>query len=430
MRIGWATPFNERSAISRFSREVTVELARRGLAVEILRTETGEARNSPPLPTQLPVRDAASLSVAVLRREFDLVVVNLGDSYRFHGGAMAILPSIAALILFHDASMAGFSDHWARDAAAKPETLAALVGAATGENRGTGEDQAMQLWKDLEWLGALAGGAVVHGDHYLAPIRAVSPGPVVKIPLAYPDPGPAPQPTERAGGFLVTTIGHINANKQADRVIAALGASPRLVGSARHRLIGPIGENERERLLDLARQARIREPEFTGWVPEERLQALIGEADVICCLRYPILEGGSASLITSLYSGRPVILPAAGAYAEVPDDLVLKVPYGTALPELTQALEAVADDPAGAAARAARAREWAVRTYSAKAYVDALVPHMEACLGAAPAIAAGRGLGRMLAGLGVEATDPAAARIGEVLAGFFSDRSASGALQG
>lgn len=423
MRVGWATPFNERSAISRFSHEVTIELARRGLAVDILRIETGEARDSPPLRTHLPVRDATSLSVSALRQDFDLVVVNLGDQYEFHGGAMAILPSVAALILFHDASMAGFTAHWAWHTGAKPAALAALFHVGTGKNRETDENQATPLWEDLEWLGTLAGGAVVHADHYLEPIRAASPGPVTKIRLAYPDPGPAPRAIDGSpDGFLVTTVGHLNANKQADRVIAALGASPRLGGSARYRLIGPVEEKERRRLIDLARQAGILTPEFTGWVSEERLQALIGEADAICCLRYPILEGGSASLATSLYSGRPVILTAAGAYGEVPGDLALKVPYGTSLPELTHALESVAFDRAAALIRAARARDWAVGAYSAKSYVDALVPHMEACLGAAPVIAAGRDLGLMLARLGVEAMDPAATRIGEVLAGFFSDR--------
>jgi hypothetical protein len=273
LRIGWATPFNEQSPVARFSREATVELARRGYAVEILRIETGPAGCLAPLPTGLALRAVESQSMSAQREDFDLVVVNLADDYRFHGGAIAILRRVAALILFHDATMAGFLADWARAERTRPERLAALFGAAIADANGSSRRRSAKRANELAWFAALGGGAVAPSDEAFAAIGAASPGPVAKIALPDLDPADAPRAAE----------------------------------------------------------------------------------------------------------------PAAA--------------------------------PAG-------------RADPMKAYLDALVPLMEACLGAAPVIAAGRRLGRMLAGLGLDATDPAAARIGEVLAGFFGDRGASGAERG
>lgn len=414
MRIAWATPFNERSAIARVSDVVTVEMASRGVVVEILRTETGEARRLPPLTTVVPVRPPGRHRPEALRRGFDLVVVNLGDYFAFHESALRLMSELPTLAIFHDASFEGLVEHWTQALGLDAVQLADFrrVGAMGQGDR-----------CDLRWLATLALGEVAHSDHYVDVIRQACPGPVAAIPLAFPDPGPAPRRAGQNGDFIVTTIGMINSNKQMDRVIGALGASAELRQRAVYRLVGPIEESQRQRLLGLARTAGIRAPEIFGWVPDARLQELLGEADAICCLRYPITEGGSASLITSLYSGRPTVVADAGAYAEVPDDLVWKVPYGAQPSELTRVLEAIAADPDGAHRRATKARAWAVETYSAKAYVDALLPHMTSCLNWAPVIDAGRGLGTTLSQFGLETGDPAAARIGGILAGFFSPKA-------
>lgn len=414
MRIAWATPFNERSAIARVSDIVTAEIASRGMAVEILRTEMDKARALPPLPTAVPVRPPGRHKPEALRQEFDLVVVNLGDYFAFHGGALYLMSELPALAIFHDAYLRNLVAGWREASGLDATELAGLCRIGIIDQ---GD------WCDLPWLATMALGAVAHGSHYADVIRQACPGPVAAIPLAFPDSGPAPRRAGQDGDFVVTTIGIMNANKQMDRVIGALGASVELRQRAIYRLIGPIEDSERQRLLGLAQAAGIRTPEIFGWVPDERLQELLGEADAICCLRYPIMEGGSASLITSLYSGRPTVVADAGAYAEVPDDLVWKVPYGAQPSELTPVLEAIAADPDGADRRAAKARAWAVDTYSAKAYVDALLPHMKSCLNWTPVIDAGRGLGTILSQFGLDASDPAAGRIGRILAEFFSPKA-------
>jgi glycosyltransferase involved in cell wall biosynthesis len=160
----------------------------------------------------------------------------------------------------------------------------------------------------------------------------------------------------------------------------AVSRAPALRERAVYRLVGLVADSERARLTHLAEDLGLRHPDFFGWVEDDRLQALLGETDVVCCLRHPVLEGASGSLIFALYSARPTIVADAGSYAEVPDGLVWKVSYGSDADDVAGALQAIAGDAAAARTRAHRGREWACSRHSPKAYVDDLLPFILSCI--------------------------------------------------
>jgi glycosyltransferase involved in cell wall biosynthesis len=174
---------------------------------------------------------------------------------------------------------------------------------------------------------------------------------------------------------------------------------------------GPLEEPERERLLALAQQLGARPPHFTGWVPDEVLHIILAGTDVACCLRYPALEGGSASLILSLLSARPTLVSNHASYAEVPEGLVLKCPPGDEAAAVRRHLEAILDDPASARAMGERARKYAQVRHSPSAYVDRLLPALEDATRAQPAVRTALGIGRNLARHGMSAGDPAIERL-------------------
>ena len=156
----------------------------------------------------------------------------------------------------------------------------------------------------LEWLAPHTVAAVAHADHYAARLRAACPGPVEVIPLAmeFRDLPPPPPPWSR---MTVAVIGHANPNKRIDQVILAVAASPMLRRCCRIRVIGSATEEARERLSAYARTLEIQPPEFTGWVSDEELRWQLRDVDVICCLRYPVLEGG-----LGVPDPRPCLRPA------------------------------------------------------------------------------------------------------------------------
>ena len=376
-----------------------------GHRVEIVRTETGEGARLPPLAALFPVHAPGVLRPEALAAGFDAVVVNLGNHYPFHGLAPALLPAAPTIAVLHDASMEHFAQEWRR--ALDPEPPQGML------------DRVVCAGAPLApALASLACGAVVHGPHYQAEIEAACPGPVLQLPLAYV-PSLPPPPSPIAGRLTVATIGHINPNKRVEAVIRAMGASPRLRALGRYVLIGPCDPAERERLLRLAAAVGAPAPDFAGWVPDEALVAQLAAVDAIACLRHPVLEGGSASLVLALRSARPVLVSDTGVYAALPAGLALRCTPGEEAPDVLRHLEWLLDNSVAARHMGEKAAAWARETHSPDVYAARLVPFAGEVAKAAPAILAARSIGLAAARLGFPADEPALARAVAVLAEMF-----------
>lgn len=403
LHIGWCTPCNVESAIARYSCEVVGELRRRGHRVSVVRSEVGEARQLPLLEelASLPLDDGARLV-----QEADVLVVNVADHFELNGGSLALLEAHPCVGVFHDADVRNLLTGWAIESRHDIDAI---------RNWNTHD---FGLGMDPPWLASLCAGAVVHGGHYEAAIGDACPGPTLRVPLCLGDTGQARR-DRRPGEFALLTFGYLNANKQADRVLRAVAASGRLRDRTTYHLAGHIVPAEKERLTALAEELGIAAPVFHGYVADDELGRLLDAANAVSCLRHPIVEGGSASLIQSLYSANPVIVGDGGSYADVPDDLVYKVSCGTEVADLTAAIEAIDADQRAADDRGTAARDWALATYSTTLYVDALVPHLRRCIALAPALDAARLIGTTVSDLGLNHEDPLFERLGQTMDGLF-----------
>lgn len=403
MRIAWATPFNIHSAIATYSREVCAELTERGINVEILRIEAEESRGLEELSSPLIVHAASNPLTLDFLRDFDAIVVNIGDYSQYHLGALRLFSMLPVICIVHDADLRHFV-YGAVESGYHLDDLAARLP--------TESDEAVDPRKlELALFATLSCACVAHGSHYVDTLEASCPGPVATLPLCYPDLGSVKPKPSHAKSFVITTFGLINSNKQPERVIRAIASSPLLKSKATYRLVGPIQDTQQLRLNSLAKELGIRPIEVYGRVDDQKLFDLLASSDVICCLRYPISEGGSASLITALYSARPVVTPDFGSYADLPDDLVWKVSYGEDIADLASALCLIEKDRVGAEQRVAAAKKWAQTAFSAKSYVNRLLPLINAAIKAAPSIEAGRSIGRMLASMDVAPGDPVVDRL-------------------
>lgn len=368
MRIGWATPYNVRSAIGKFSQIVCQELRARGHEVEVIRVEGGVERSWEQLACDLPVIDAADCAVDA----YDVLIVNFGNHAPYHAQAVALLSKRAPLAIFHDMEMRDFE--WG---------LTHFHGLHLPRLLGVEQQVAGASWSDLvdpvarpllATLAAMACGAVIHGPHYHETVSAFCPGPVEVIPLCYPDTGTSATAARPGPGRRVTIFGVINEYKQPGRVLDALAALRSRIGAVELHLAGSVEDRSRDALLAQARDLGLDPPIFHGYVSDEALQRIIEDSHAVCCLRYPVTEGGSASLVTALFRGRPLIISDVASYSMVPDDLAYKVSYGEDPQDLAEALLEIFDKPDEAEDRAIRARAWASDRFSAPSYVDALEP--------------------------------------------------------
>jgi glycosyltransferase involved in cell wall biosynthesis len=261
-----------------------------------------------------------------------------------------------------------------------------------------------------------ATGVIVHSRYVETHVREHGyEGPLWHIP--HPAwPAPAVERASIDGAPLFGCFGHLNENKRIPQLLRAFAQLRDTHPGARLLLVGAeapgfdlAGRLER---LGLDDDGVIREP----YVEEERLWSLMAACDVIVLLRSPTMGETSGSAIRALALGKPLVVNDLGWFAELPDDVALKVPAGgdDEVEELTGALRALSQPGVaarmGEAARAFVAQEHdldaVAEHYSAALEQSAGGPAVEAKIGRAVAAAAAD------AGLPAEALAPELSELG------------------
>lgn len=361
MKILWLTPVGERSAIGRSSRYVVEVLVRQGHDVSVVSSQTEVTPNSQsflartyPSVTEFLEQDNAA--------SFDVVVAHFGDHFPNHAGALSFLGHPRLIGVFHDADMTNFGNGFF---AFGKEFLPGVPQETLTRGEITGS------------IAAHCAGVVAHSPFYANAIDRCD-GPLAIIPLAWDLDeaaraiAEAPRAVRSNDRIAIATIGHINRNKCADRVIKAIGASGTLKARCDYRLVGAIEDKEREYLSGLASEEGV-SLTILGGVDDATLNAEIARADIISCLREPVLEGASASAIECMMHGKAVMVSHAGFYLELPADCVIRVAAETRPEDILKSLEPIALNPAERDAVAARAKAFADEVFSPKAYARDLL---------------------------------------------------------
>lgn len=361
MRILWLTPTGERSAIGRSCRYVVEALVKEGHDVIVVSSEI----EPPTRPQTFLARTFPSMTAFLQQDDpagFDAVIAHFGDHFPNHAGCLHVLGHPRLVGVFHDADMTNFGNGFF----------------AFGEKLLPGVPRETLTRGDITGsIAAGCAGAVAHSPFYAGSLDPCD-GSVAIIPLAWDldaaarrdaAPPPAASPSDR---LILTTIGHINRNKCADRVIRAIGASETLRASCDYRLVGAIEDKERDYLSGLAAEQGV-SLAVLGAVDDATLNDEIGRADIISCLREPVLEGASASAIECMMHGKAVMVSHAGFYLELPFDCVIRVAAESRPEDILTSLEPVVLDRAGRVATGARAKAFADAVFAPKAYVRDLI---------------------------------------------------------
>ena len=251
MKIAWFTPFQKASAIGRFSRSVTNQLARHA-QVDLWVADSEDIHE-----TALRVIPYTTIRNAPYwLREYDVVVYNLGDQLSNHREIYNMSRCVPGIVILHDFVMHNF--------------FAAYYLAAP--TMGLGYVEAMRRWYGITDLRITARGleggpgrvwetdeavryplfeeairgcpAVITHSKFLRERAAkITSVPVRKINLAY-EIDCAPTNLTRAdltipaGRTLAITVGHVNQNKRVHVVLEALAGSPSLREKMMYVVIG------------------------------------------------------------------------------------------------------------------------------------------------------------------------------------------------
>jgi len=174
---------------------------------------------------------------------------------------------------------------------------------------------------------------IVHSEFMRKEMRAAGfTGPIARIPhgawipavdrMAY---------RERLGVDEATLLIGIFGNlKPYKRIAESLRAFRRLLEVEPRAKLILAGERHPDfpvdsliRTLNLSPHLRV-----LGFTPIEDFAGYIAASDIVLNLRYPTVGETSGSLLRAMGLGRAVLVSEVGAFAELPDDVCLKVPVG------------------------------------------------------------------------------------------------------
>ena len=198
-----------------------------------------------------------------------------------------------------------------------------------------------------------------------------------------------------------------------EAVINAVAGSPVLRSRCEYNMVGRIESSYRAKLESLIADLGLQDAVFVyGEVSDFELHWRLVEANVLACLRWPALEGASASCIEAMSYGKAVIATDTGFYSSIPSDCVLKVSLAHEAQELAQHLELVVTHVNERGALGKRALDWARRECAPERYAERIEPLLEAAAEERPSADALNQIGLTLRAMGVQHDDPIVSRVG------------------
>lgn len=384
MKILWATPWNVDSAIARVSAMVVRSLKRLGVEVSVVRTEDLTRVHSKPLQEPLLARLPFQLRAP---GDFDAVVVHFGDHWPFHARALAFLKANPCIAVLHDATMLNYflgKAHLTGGRSAVQKLCDEAIRmygplpSATGVpslDHFAWVTSAAEHWPFMYEIASAASAVVVHSDHCVQalPESFRDKCRVLMLPACATPPKRLPRERLEESQVAFCTIGHMNENKRAASVMRAIAASPKLKDCANYTLAGPITDDQRVALESLATELGFRGLRILGRVTDAEMNECLNASDVICCLRYPTLEGGSGSVLEGLQYGRPTLVTNAGFYRQLPDDMVWKVDPENEVADIVRHLEGICVDYPKALEKSRLGPGWVRAHCSAERYAEKIM---------------------------------------------------------
>lgn len=364
MRLAWLTPWCTEGGIPVYSRAVLSSLSQVVEVAMLHPATSGTARISGVSSVEMDGRDPVEAL-----RDFDVVVYNLGNHYSNHALIYDWYTRRPGVVVLHDRVMQNFFTTYCRLGAgaahylrlmlqsygskARPVARRILMEGWTGENQ---QEYASEypLFEPCLWN---AHGVITHSQSANEDIRHRYGDLLPTIALPMPDLQAEDQdfastPARHDLGisdssFVVVASGRFGPTKRLDVIIRAFegliaqGLDPLLV------LAGGGDDAYLSELRDQVAGAQLGSAVRFALDPDEAtLRGYVHAADVCVNLRWPSTETGSATLVEQMSAGKPVIVTRTGVYAELPDEVVLKIDPSDELNELGRALDRLLSDPA------------------------------------------------------------------------------------
>ncbi len=329
-RIAYCSPVNPvESGISDYSEELLPYLGQ--YAEVVLFVERGLTPTNPQVRAQLEVRPLDELPSQQHKRPFDAIVYQLGNSPA-HGTIYELAQQLPGVVVLHEWVLHHLK-LW--HAAERRKNIGVYLGEMQARYGPAGERVARKMLRGqlqdaafgmplVEDVVERARGLVAHSQFVVDQARALRPAlPAAVVPMGVPLPRRIPTADARvrlglpADGAIWASFGHINPYKRMESALRAFKRFRAEHPAAQYLLVGSVSPSydlqALIRRLDLVDAVTV-----TGYVPRADFEHYVAAADLCLNLRFPTAGETSASLLRLLGAGRPTLVSAVGAFAELP----------------------------------------------------------------------------------------------------------------
>ncbi|WGG51374.1 glycosyltransferase [Rugamonas sp. DEMB1] len=364
-RLAYVSPLPpERTGVADQSVELLPELARYyDIEVVVSQPEVRERW----VEANFPVRSADWFDQNAER--YDRILYHFGNS-AFHAHMFALLARHPGVVVMHDFYLSGAVNYLA-SASQTPNAYCQMLYASHGyralvDEAERGREASYYEYPCNKAVLDQAAGVIVHSSYSrtLAE-RWYGAGRAADwryIPLLRALPGPLDRGAARAAlglaedDFLVCSFGLVAITKCNEKILEAWLDRAELNEDTRCHLVF-VGENHVGKFGNAlaARMAGRPRVKITGFVSQEQFRAYLAAADCAVQLRSRSRGETSGTILDSLAYRLPTIINAHGSAAEVPDEVVLKLPDDFSAGELSDAILRLRDEAGLAAGLVRRA---------------------------------------------------------------------------
>lgn len=334
MKIAWFTPFAKQSAIGRYSKCATEALAEFCNAeVDIFAEPADEMHQTKNRIILYTEADEALVKLS----QYDMAVYNMGDYLAYHKKIFDVLQKRPGIVIAHDICLSDFfHQYYAGNAEEYVSGLIEFYG-EEGMRKILHAASNRLIWHSFDllkynmspFLFKYAQGIIVHSQYHADQLKGIYDGLIGVVPLIYGvDELTSVSAVENVQDKInILTVGMVNANKLITKVMDAIADSKFLRKNVCYKVVGPTEDGSYlQEILNKLRQKKLdKSVKIIGRVDEKSLAEYYSKADIVCNLRFPAIEGASASLQEQLMLGKPAVVANHGVYAGVPDDCVVKV---------------------------------------------------------------------------------------------------------
>jgi glycosyltransferase involved in cell wall biosynthesis len=377
MNIRWFSPLDsEKTEIGRYSQTLLPHLHRQFALSVVADCATVEQKFSPesPVPGMRPID-----------------IYNIGNSY-MHRDILRMAMRDPGVVILHDVCLLELGLAYARYL---PEWNLSEMVANEYNFRARKAFDALFHGVALEWCGESqqqydtfvttyplfetfvknAYGIVVHSNYALEKVKQKYKGPVLKLDLPYE----APQIDTTARHYNppleIVFCGHAGPNRRLHQFLDAWGQASR-PDYFRLSLFGNI--NKADELLSHAESLGLAQYiNVVGFVDDKELDRALSRAHLALNLRNPTMGETSASQLRYWANAIPSIVSDVGWYAELPDNVVMKVSLSREQEDITALLEKIISGNQNCAGIGISGYRYLRERHNVQRYVDALVTYVE-----------------------------------------------------